>query len=220
MKRIILVYGDQELFCHLLGSFLHENGFSISKQSTDIWETIEEIRRNPPHVILIDARRSKSNGLDDATLIKGEFPLQKIVLLSASSEAKDVMAALNLGIDGYLLKSVSPGELLQDLAAVCTGELRVSRELVGLLVRDWRKRKRTGGELEEQNSARLTLRENQIMVLMAQGNTNKEIAEKLELSPNTVKNHVISILGKFNVHTRTGAVSKWKNLLDEMYPRI
>jgi DNA-binding NarL/FixJ family response regulator len=216
VKKTVLVHGDQNLFCNLLGSFLAKNDYIVIKESTDIWETIEEIRRNPPSVILIDARRSKANGLEDAAIIKGEFPRQKVVILSASSDPEDVVLALDLGIEGYFLKSTVSQELLEDLDAVCKGELRVSHELVGTVVRNMRNRYRGKTDLEEpENFTKLTPRENEIMVLIAHGKTNKEIASLLLLSPNTVKNHVISILDKLNVHTRTGAVSKWKNMEDK-----
>lgn len=212
MEKSILVHGDQEFFCQLLGSFFRENGFLVMKESADIWRTIELIRRDPPCVVLIDARRSKTNGIDDALVIKGEFPDQKVVLLSASSETKDVLLALNQGIDGYLLKSAIPKDIVEDLDSVCKGELRVSRSLVGIVVKNLRIRKGDKCETEGNSTVKLTSRESEILVLISNGHTNKEIAEKLLVSLNTVKNHIISIMKKFNVHTRSGAVSKWKSL--------
>jgi len=209
--RKILVYGDQEFFCHLLGLFLREQGYEVTCELTNIWNTIEVIRKNPPDVVFIDARRSKSNGVEDAAIIKGEFSEQKVIILSASSEVKDVIMALNLGIDGYLLKSSLSKEIILDLEAVCMGEFRVSHELIGIIIKAWRNKNQIPNLSEK--PVELTPRESEIMVLISYGKTNKEISEYLLLSTNTIKNHVISIFNKLDVHTRAGAVSKWKNIM-------
>ncbi|WP_434510810.1 LuxR C-terminal-related transcriptional regulator [Desulfitobacterium sp. AusDCA] len=214
MNRSILVHGDQEFFCHLLGTFLRENGFSVVKESIDIWTTVDIIRKNPPDAVFIDARRSKGNGIEDAMILKGEFSNQKVVLLSASSEPNDVLTALDKGIDGYFLKSSISQEIIEDLEAVISkGEVRVSRELIGIIVQNMRLHKKEDCCVDQEgNPVDLTPRECEILVLLSVGKTNKEIAEKLLISKNTVKNHIVSILNKLNVHTRSSAVYRWKNL--------
>jgi two-component system nitrate/nitrite response regulator NarL len=211
MKYGVLVYGDQEFFCTLLGSFLREHGFNVVKELVNIWEVIAEIPKSKPDIVLLDARRSRSNGIEDTSIIKGEFPEQKIAILSASKEIVDIIAAIDAGVVGYILKSSLSNEVLSDLYAICRGEVRISHELAGEVIKTWYSQR--SRELLKEYSTPLTHREKEILVLLSQGKSNKEIAAQLLLSPNTIKNHILSIFNKLDVHSRAGAVSKWKTLI-------
>lgn len=204
----VLVLSDQSLFCVLLGQFLREHDFIIEGEYTDTWKAVEYIRKSSPDIVLIDARRAKANGLEDASILKGEFPAQKVVILSASDEMEDITSALLLKIDGYLLKNSSVEQIVQDLKDICNNELRISPKLVGVVLKAWHQIQ-VKEPKKETNTSPLSPRENEILSLIAKGKTNKEIGQQLLISPNTVKNHVDSILTKLNVHSRSEAVYTW-----------
>jgi two-component system NarL family response regulator len=209
MKEQIVVTGDQLLICALLGNFLSQHDFVVAGSYIKIQETLAHISRDPPDAVIVDARRSTQNGAEQVLMIKNEFPDQKIIILASSQEAKDLIFMLKNKINGYLLKSTPPNQLVQDVIAVCKGETRIAPELMGIVV-DF---VRNDNDMDRVSEGALTMREKEIMHLIAQGNTNKEIAEQLFISPNTVKNHVKSILSKLSLHSRTQAVSYWSGLV-------
>lgn len=157
----------------------------------------------PPQVILMDVEMPHETGIDLTRQLREKAPEVRVVMLTAYSDSERVLAALKAGAVGYLLKNVTPDEIRATVAKVVAGEAMLSGEIAGRVLREFER---------EQNEARdradldaLTPREEEILKLLATGESNREIAQRLFISEQTVKNHVASIFRKLHVNDRTKA---------------
>jgi len=208
-KKLIMIFSDQELTMFLLEKFLREHSFEIALASNNIWQIVAEIPNYPLSGMLIEARRKSLNGMKELSVIKSEYPELPTAVLSASTSPNYVMNALNLGADGYLLKNTMSDDFVKDLESVCNGNICISRELVGTVFRSMR----NNGRLDSKEfSFQLTPREHEIMALMSNGATNRQIAQYTSLSINTINNHIASIYKKLGTHNRINAVSIWEGV--------
>lgn len=208
----VLVMGREYLITDLLSRFLADEGFEIVAHEKEPEKVIEIIHHKQPDIVLIDA--NKHNGKRPSLMIKSVFPQQKIVVLSHLDKKEDVLPVLSVGVEGYLLKSSHPKDIIENLIAVYNGSIRVSPQLLDFILKDWQKEKKKKGE----HSTELTTRELEILSLMAEGKTNKEISKQLFISSNTVKCHVSSIISKLNAKSRTDAVFKSYSLVKNINP--
>ena len=208
MSVSIVIVGDHLLWNSLLSSFLEQRGHSVVGISASTRETLRLIRKNSPDLALIDNRSSTNRGARQVNSIKNEFPEQKVILLYSSHESTDLLYMLKCGTDGYLQKSTTPEQLLSDIEAVNAGETRVPQELMHVLLAH--ARNETKGNKQEID--RLTMREKEVLELLASGKSNQEIAVFLSISINTVKNHVKSVLSKLSMHSRSQAIVFWSTL--------
>jgi DNA-binding NarL/FixJ family response regulator len=149
-----------------------------------------------PDVVLLDVRMPVSGGIETARALRDLVPTTKVVMLTVSDEDDDLYEALRAGASGYLLK----GEYLQDigasLKAICAGRTVLSSSVAAKIT----------AEFSDENSiAQLSGREVQVLRLVAEGQENKEIAERFELSTHTVKRHIANILSKLHQRSRFDA---------------
>ena len=156
-----------------------------------------------PDVILLDISMP-GGGIEAAQNISNVCPFVRIVMLTVSEDEADVSAALRAGAHGYILKGVSGPEFLRTLRAIHSGEDYVSPGLAARLLADFKEVKSTK-PADSNLLAGLTLREEQILELVAQGLRNKEVGEKLDLSEKTVKHYMTNILQKLQVRNRVEA---------------
>jgi DNA-binding NarL/FixJ family response regulator len=191
-----------------MGNYLAHHEFSVISTHTSTQEALLQIRKGAPDVVLIDNRRFTRRAVRQVLLIKNEFPKQKVVVLSSSEDPQDLLYLLKCHTDGYLLKSTTPERLLEDIIAVCGGETRVSQELMHVLLA-YAKDDTTA---YKQDIDLLTMREKEVLELLASGKMNQEIAKDLSISINTVKNHVKSILSKLSLRSRNQAIAYWRKL--------
>lgn len=210
MNYSIIIVGEHRLWTSLMGNFLAQHGFCIAGIYTSTSETLIQIRKAPPDVVVIDNRRSTHRGARQILSIKNEFPRQKVILLSASQEPRDLVYVLKCNANGYLLKDTTSEQVLEDIVAVCRGETRVSPDLMNVLL-EYAKNEEV---IHKRDIDSLTMREREVMELVARGMTNKEIANFLSISLNTVKNHVKSILSKLSLHSRSQAIARWNHISD------
>ncbi len=165
-------------------------------------EALEQARRLHPQVILMDIRMPGCSGIEATRLIKAELPETKIIMLTVSDDEEDLFEAISSGAHGYLLKDMRPEELLKRLEDALQGEAVIAapmaQHLLNALVEEGQ-RKGTEGE----SDAELSPREREVLELVRQGATNKEIADKLFISVGTVKNHIHHILEKLHLANRT-----------------
>ena len=171
--------------------------FELVGEASGGAEGLELARRHKPDMILLDLNMKDMSGIEVLAALRDVLPDTRIVMLTVSDEAADLVAVLRAGADGYLLKEDSDTELLPAIAKVRQGELYISPNLAGEFPEDiiasctrWRE---TDGEI-------LTPREKQILQLIAEGKPNKEIAALLDLSVNTVSVHRANIMDKLNIH--------------------
>jgi DNA-binding NarL/FixJ family response regulator len=157
-------------------------------------DAVQRFRETMPDVTLMDLRLPDMNGIDVMIAIRGEFPEARIVVLTTFEGDAEIHRALAAGARGYLLKSMPPRELLDGIRQVHAGKKRIPAEIAARLA-------------EHLSDEALTAREIEVLRQVASGNRNRDIAERLFISEETVKVHVKHIMDKLGAHDRTEAVS-------------
>jgi len=179
-----------------------QDGFEVVGDAADGEEAIRQARRLLPDIILMDISMPHMNGLEAMTLLRKEVPNAKVLVLTMHDKKEYISQIFRLGARGYLLKDTSPAELVHAIRSIHAGELvfssTVSRILVGELVSEWEK------ELKRPRSSELSEREREVLVLIAEGHSNKEIADRLLVGVRTIETHREHIMRKLNIHTVAG----------------
>ncbi|MGD8998194.1 MAG: response regulator transcription factor [Anaerolineae bacterium] len=203
--RILLV-DDHLLFRKGLIRLLDaQPGFDVVGEARDGLEAIEKTRQLRPDVVLMDIRMPNCDGLEATRRIKARMPDVQVVMLTVSDSEQDLAAAVKYGADGYLLKDLQPEELFEQLRRVGKGEAPLSRGMTGKLFNQLSRRGRPVAESKA--SAVLSERECEVLALVVEGFTNREIGDELGIARNTVKNHLRSVYAKLNVNNRTQAAA-------------
>ena len=166
-----------------------QSDMTVVAEAVDGQETVAAYRVHRPDVALIDMRMPLMSGLEAAIAIRSEFPESHLIALSTYEGDENVRRALSAGVRAYLTKDVRYEDLLNTIRAVHAGKTCVPAELLN------------------RPSAHLTAREIEVLELIVQGHSNKEIAHRLDVAYTTAKNHVKSVLGKLNVQDRTQAAT-------------
>ncbi|MES9848975.1 MAG: two-component system response regulator NarL [Candidatus Thiodiazotropha sp.] len=155
-----------------------------------------------PDLILLDINMKGMNGLETLKAIREQEIDSRVLMLTVSDNEEDVLTALRLGADGYLLKDMEPEDILKSIRKAVEGSLVISDHLTQLLA----KALREDDKLKVKDPiTSLTAREKEILQCIAQGQSNKQIANVLNISEGTVKVHVKHLLKKLNLHSRTEA---------------
>jgi DNA-binding NarL/FixJ family response regulator len=157
-----------------------------------------------PDVILMDVRMPKRSGIEACVAIKEVAPTARIIMLTVSDEEADLYDAVKNGASGYLLKDSSIDEVAQAIRVVADGQSLISPSMAIKLLDEFKQMSRS--DRQQVPTPRLTDRELEVLKLVAQGLNNREIAKRLFISENTVKNHVRNILEKLQLHSRMEAV--------------
>jgi len=205
LLRVLLV-DDHALFRAGIASLLRAWGLKVVGQASDGLEALEQARRLRPDLIFMDIKMPRRNGLETTRAIKAEMPETKIVMLTVSDDDADLFEAIKSGAEGYLLKNLREDEFASLLSRLKQGEPIISPSLGQKLLREFARlgdAKRTSATDDE-----LTEREKDVLTLVAQGATNKEIAAALHISENTVSFHMKNILGKLHLRNRA-QVAAW-----------
>ncbi|MDE0777256.1 response regulator transcription factor [Nocardioides sp.] len=201
----VLVVDDQELFRRGLTMLLAvEPGLEVVGEAGDGAEGVTLAESAAPDVILLDVRMPKKSGIEACLAIKESVPSAKIIMLTVSDEEADLYEAVKSGASGYLLKDSSIEEVAQAIRVVADGQSLISPSMAIKLIDEFKQMSRP--ERETGPALRLTERELDVLRLVAQGHSNKEIAARLFISENTVKNHVRNMLEKLQLHSRMEAV--------------
>ena len=164
-------------------------------------EGIALARRLQPDMILLDLNMKDMNGVEVLKAIKDEGLDSRVIMLTVSDQAEDLMAALQAGADGYLLKDMEPEDLMHQLSEAARGKITISERLTQLLVTSLREKSRPTSI----NEAGLTEQENRILDHLVDGKSNKLIARDLGIAEGTVKVHVKHLLKKLNLRSRVEA---------------
>jgi NarL family two-component system response regulator LiaR len=167
----------------------------------EMWAALDAA--GSPQVVLMDVEMPNETGIDLTRRLRERAPEVRVVMLTAYSDSERVLAALKAGAVGYLLKNVSPEEIRATVARVVAGESMLSGEIAGRVLREFEREREEARYRAELDA--LTPREEEILKLLATGESNREIAQRLFISEQTVKNHVASIFRKLHVNDRTKA---------------
>jgi len=191
----ILTVDDHPLLRDGIASLVGtQTDMAVIAEASNGREAIEVFRKHRPDVTLMDLRMADMNGMEAITRIIAEFPDAKIIVLTTYSGDAQIVRALKAGAQGYLLKGLLRKELLETIRAVYSGKKRVSPEVASQVA-------------EYAADSLITAREIEVLQLIAQGNANKLIADRLNITEDTVKAHVRSILSKLGASDRTHAVT-------------
>ncbi|MFC4769292.1 response regulator [Effusibacillus consociatus] len=178
--------------------------FEIIGEAQNGIEALEMTEQLMPDLILMDINLPLMGGLEATKLIKERFPYVKIVMITVSDDIADLFEALKKGAQGYLLKNLDPSAWLNYLKAVAIDETPMSRELAVKVLNEFTRALATHAG---PGASPLSQREQEILELVAAGLTNREIAETLYISENTVKNHLKNILQKLHLENRVQLTS-------------
>jgi DNA-binding NarL/FixJ family response regulator len=214
-RRIIriMVVDDQDLFCKALATLLSsEADFQVVGSAQNGEEAVRQAVNLRPDVILMDLRMPLMDGVVATRRLHALLPNVRVIVLTTFDEDEDIYLALKAGAMGYLLKDVSSDELNQAIRIAAKGEYILTPSITARVVTEFTKQNRVKRSENESLSDPLSARELEILGLVAQGNSNKEIADTLVISEGTVKNHLSRILDKLEVKDRLQAVLRAREL--------
>ncbi|WP_138751415.1 response regulator [Paenibacillus sinopodophylli] len=171
--------------------------FEVIGEAQSGEEAIESTEQLMPDMILMDINMKKMGGLHATKEIKSKFPYVKIVMVTVSDNISDLFEALKKGAQGYLLKNLNPTAWLEYLRAVAFDEAPMSQELAQRILSEFSRNK-----FPMKEESPLTPREKEILMFVAKGLLNRDIAAQLIISEHTVKNHLKNILQKLHLENR------------------
>lgn len=185
-------------------------GIEVVGEASNGREALDLIKANPPDVVLMDITMTEMNGLVATAQITHDFPQVRSLMLSMHVTKEYVTQALQAGASGYLLKDAAPTELELAIRSVMRGEKYLSPAVSTHVIADYLQRA-TGSTTNRADTALssttpLTLRQREILQLIAEGNTTKEIATKLTLSVKTVETHRTQLMERLDIHDIAGLV--------------
>ncbi|MHB1420877.1 MAG: response regulator transcription factor [Bacillota bacterium] len=166
-------------------------------------EAIELATRLRPDVVLMDVRMPGMGGIEACRAIRKQFPSIKVLMLTSFSDDDSVMASILAGAAGYVLKETDAETLFRSISLVAQGQCLLDPAVTDKVFT--RLKDLTGSKHPSETEANLTPQEKRILKFMADGNTNREIADQLHLSEKTVRNYVSSLLDKLHMDNRTQA---------------
>lgn len=203
----VLVCDDHALFRRGLVMVLEsEQGIEVVGEAEDGEAAIRQAEDLTPDVVLMDVRMPRVNGIEAARAIVDARPSTRVLMLTVSEEEDDLYAAIKAGAAGYLLKEISIDEIAGAINAAVRGQSLISPSMASKLLHEFATMAKRADERPSVPTPRLTDRELEVLRLVAQGMSNREIAGALFISENTVKNHVRNILEKLHLHSRMEAV--------------
>ena len=203
----VMICDDHALFRRGLIMVLEsEDGVDVVGEAEDGEEAIRRCEELAPDVVLMDVRMPRVSGIEATRAIADSVPTTKILMLTVSDEEDDLYDAIKAGATGYLLKEISIEEVADAIRAVVSGQSLISPSMASKLLTEFTNLAKKADEKQAVPSPRLTDRELEVLKLVAQGMSNREIASELYISENTVKNHVRNILEKLHLHSRMEAV--------------
>jgi len=207
--RVMLV-DDHQMVRNGLGTFLlvHDD-LELVGEAGDGEQALTTFERVDPDVVLMDLKMPRMDGVEATRALLKRDPELRIIALTSFKDEALIREALDAGAIGYLLKDVDANDLAEAIRAANRGEPTLAPEAAWALFKAARRGRELGDDLTE--------REREVLVLLVDGLTNREIADRLYISDSTVKTHVSNILSKLGVATRTEAVSLalQKGLIEE-----
>ncbi len=208
--RVLLV-DDNRLMLEGLQNLLEAHSIEVIGLAVDGYEAVERARDLRPDVILMDIRMPKCDGLAATRLIKAEMPPVKIIILTTSTDDNDLFEAVKSGASGYLTKNMDAEELVEALDQVKEGTPPFSPGLADKLLKEFARMGRSAAQTPQETSgetgnqtpgSRLNQRQIEVLRLVSQGLSYKEVGTRLSLSPRTIKYHMAEIMDRLHLDNR------------------
>ena len=190
----VLVADDHQIVLQGLKSILSREGFEIAGEASDGSQAVTRALELQPDLVVLDISMPTMNGIEAAGQIRRALPSAKLVLLTVHTENRYILEALKSGIRGYVLKSRAASELIEAIHEILNGRIYLSPGISQTVVEAYLQQ-------NSEESESLTRRELQVLQLVAEGRTTKEIALSLGVSVKTADSHRSNIMHKLNMHT-------------------
>jgi two-component system response regulator DevR len=202
--RVMLV-DDHEIVRDGIRAMLEsQDDIVVTSEAGTVRDAIDEAARTRPDVIVMDVRLSDGSGIEATREIRAARPATKVLMLTSFADDEALFASIMAGASGYVLKQVKSGDLLHAIRAVGAGDSLLDPSMTTAVLDRLRKGKHL---MADEKLARLSPQEERILQQIADGKTNKEIGDDLNLAEKTVKNYVSSILSKLEVARRAEAAA-------------
>jgi two-component system NarL family response regulator len=203
-----LLVDDHPLFLDGLKNLLTVRGIEVVGTARDGMEALEKARTLHPEIILMDIQMPNLDGLAATRLIKAELPDVKIVMLTMSAEDEDLFEAIKCGACGYLLKTLDVDEFFSLFVGLARGEVPLSPGLAGKVLEEFVRQAMESKSIKrvESKTEALSARQIQVLTLVAQGLTYKEVGAKLCLAERTIKYHIGEIVERLHLENRSQAI--------------
>ena len=196
-KHKVMIVDDHDVVRMGLRVLLDDSEYEVIHEAGGVTEALRLVRQKVPDIVLLDVRLPDGTGIEACRLIKQEFPEVRILMLTSYEDEQAVIEAIGAGASGYLLKQISREGLREAVGKVLRGEAFLDPALAMSVLSSVRKLSRS--MIQEEI---LTKKEKEVILKVAQGKSNRQIAQELYLSEHTVRNHVSSILQKLNLASR------------------
>jgi DNA-binding NarL/FixJ family response regulator len=199
VHRVVLVE-DHDLVREGLRTVLTQHDIEVVGEAAGIEDALTIIARTHPDLVLLDLRLGDEDGTEVARRVRAAQIVTKILVLSVHDSSRSLREAFSAGADGYLLKSVSGAGLVEGIRKAVAGDTVIGQEFVTRLLED-----AVRGLDHRRND--VTVREQEVLELVAEGLANREVAARLGISTRTAQKHVENLFKKFGVHDRTELVT-------------
>lgn len=215
-RNTVMIVDDHPLFRHGLRRIIEDGGrFKVIAEAESGYEAIQVASVHQPHIILSDIQLPGVTGLKIARILKKQHPQARIIMCSMHMDDERLMEAVRIGASAFVTKDIEAQDLMRTIAMVAAGEQPINTTLLSRPQLAWkvfsefRNLAGTGEPVDEprpQPTLSLSVREVEVLDCVSQGLSNKEIADALFITEQTVKNHMTSVLRKLGVHDRVQAV--------------
>ena len=202
--RVMLVDDHEVVRDGIRAMLVAEDDIHVTGEAGTVQEAIDEANRTKPDVVVMDVRLADGSGIEATRQIRADHPSTSVLMLTSFADDEALFASIMAGASGYVLKQVRSGELVRAIRAVGAGKSLLDPSVTTAVLDRLRKGKHL---MRDERLARLSPQEERILALIADGRTNREVGEELQLAEKTVKNYVSSILSKLEVARRAEAAA-------------